>query len=194
VVAYPHSHPRSRAMTFLEIMVVVVIIGVMSVVTAVVWEGTYGKTQMTSDARSFMSLARYARQQAITRKHTVELRVNFETDRYQLQLDPDKKKSYIVSGDQEPREIEQVRQFGSKRMPISIVTMQGPTVPTGGEKIVPIRFFRNGSATPTTMVLSDKEKKTMTIEILEATGAVRTYAGPPKEVIVEVPDGEEDGI
>jgi len=166
-----------RGVTFIELMIVLVILSVFLVLTFPMMKGTHRRNQLNAAVREFVLLAKYARQQAILRGKTTELRVEITKNAYRLVLDPDKEPARNSRGDN-PSDIEKPRELGAQRKGIFFSKIESATDPFGHEQIARIKFFGNGSASASTIVIEDPEKRRMTIEIAGASGAVRAYSGP----------------
>ena len=169
-----------RAVTFIELAIVLVILSLLVLVSAPTLKGYYKRTQLSTAAREFIALARYARQSAIMRNSATELRIDFKHDCYQLVLDPKERSDFRTSYKEELNEMERVRDLGSSRQTLYFKTVESATDPFGAEQIVKIRFFKNGSVSASTIVLADSDNNQMTIEIAGATGAIRVYRGAPR--------------
>ena len=61
-------------MTLIEVMIVMVIIGIFTAITFPTLRGVHQRGKLGAGAREFALLARFARQQAILRGKTTELR------------------------------------------------------------------------------------------------------------------------
>jgi len=186
-VAGPASHrprrPRRRAVTLIELLIVISILALVIVVSIPTMKGTYRRNRLAGAGREFALAAKYARRQAILRNHTTELRIQRKKGLYYLSLDPGRKKTYRGSGASlEARPMERIRQLSEGTRDIrfeSIVT----AADSRREKsdVSKISFHRDGSASACTIVIADADDRRMTIEVLAATGAVRVYQGSPEE-------------
>jgi prepilin-type N-terminal cleavage/methylation domain-containing protein len=168
-----------RGVTFLELMIVLAILSVFLVFTFPMMKGTHRRNQLNAATRQFALLAKYARQEAILRGKTTELRVEIQKNSYRLVLDPEKE-SARNSGREDLREIEKTRELDAQRKRIRFSQIESATDPFGHEQIARIKFFSNGSASASTLVIEDLDKRQMTVEIAGASGAVRAYSGPPE--------------
>lgn len=172
----------NRAVSFMEIMIVLVILGIMIAVTIPSMKGFYQKNQISAAARELAQVARYARQQAILRNATTEIRLDIDENRYRLELEPESTNRRRSRSSRRDRSqpMERVRYLDAKREEIFFKLVESTTDPFGRDNVAKIRFFKNGAASPSTIVIA-RDSRQMTIEIAGATGAIRVYEGPPEE-------------
>jgi len=173
-----HRYPRGA--TFIELMVVLMVLCVLAAASAPMLKGYYQRNQLRAAAREFAALARYARQTAILRNGNTEIHIDFKHDRYRLVLNPRERSDFLISRKEDLNEAERVRELGSAHQKVFFKTVESATDPFGSEQIVKIRFFKNGSASASTIVIAGADNSQMTIEIAGATGAIRTCRGAPR--------------
>lgn len=162
-------------------MVVLIIMMAFVGLSFPVIKGVHQKGKMNAAARELAITARLARQEAILRGQTVELHIDFQRDRYWIDLAPGFDRDGVYTSREEDREsIEEVHTVEDKLGGLYIQSVQSATDPFGSEQLVRIKFFKDGSATPSTVLLADGKPRYMTIEIAGATGNVRAHKGPPK--------------
>ena len=176
-----HRLRRFRAVTFLELMIVLIIMMVFVGLSFPLIKGAHSKSKMAAAAREFAMTVRLARQQAILRHQTVEVCVEFEKDRYWLDLRPegDNRRTYS-SYREKKEEIERMHEVSNKHGGLALHSVQSSTDPFGGKPVIRIKFFKDGSASPSTVIFGDEKPRYMTVEIAGATGNVRAYAGRPE--------------
>jgi type II secretion system protein H len=174
---------RRRGVTFVEIMVVLMILSIMALVSVPTLKGYYRKNELKVAAREFVAVARYARQEAILRNSPTEVQIDFKHDSYRLVLDPMKKSDFRSSHRESTGEIEQEHVLATATQKLFFEKVESATDPFGAKGIARIRFFRNGSVSASTIVIASPDKRRMTVQIAGATGAMRVYQGEP-----EVPD------
>jgi Tfp pilus assembly protein FimT len=177
------SGSLKRGMSFIELMTVIVIIMVCLAFAAPQLGNFYRRNHLSASAREIVTLANYARQSAVLTNRSTEIRIYISRNEYRLDLNPDdNKKSYISRRSDEPKtEIEQMRGVGANNHPIYFKTVTCAMTSGRDDNTATIRFYKNGSATPATIVLADKEEHCMTIEIAGATGGARAYMGLPDQ-------------
>lgn len=173
-----------RAMSFIEIMIVVVILGVLVGVAAPTMKGLHRRNRLAAVVREFAALARYARNQSILIGHTTEIRINEDMNKYRLYLNPPGLDRGVRSSrKQDQTEMEYSRHLDEKRGRITFksVVSAGNDDERRRSVVSIIRFFRNGSATPATLVIANSEERSVTIQIAGATGAVRINPKPTEK-------------
>ena len=175
-----------RGVTFIEIMVVLLILAVFMVVMIPSMKGFHRQGQVNSAVREFVLAARYARQQAVLRNHTTHLVIDSEHHAYRLVLNPNEKKRYRTSREERGDMEEEHRLSETLKRRIRFKSIFCATDPAMRSKQTQIEFYKNGSASAATVVIADVEERCMTVEIASATGGVRAYAGLPREEKVEM--------
>ncbi len=175
-----------RGVSFLEIMVVLLILSLLMALSIPMMKGTYGRNKLSAAAREIAALARYARQQAVLRDHNTQLVLDEEKNQYYLRLNPEKKvrrgSRSSVRGTKES--MEEMHSLDAERGRIQFVGIATAYEAGRREKEQIVEFQRNGSATPATVVVGDVEDdvdRAYTIRISGATGGVRVDQGKPKE-------------
>ena len=188
----PHSafQNRARAFTFFEIMIVISIVAILAAITMPRLKSTLAKVRVKSAARKVTGLLRYARTAAILGESTCEVRFDLEKDSYELTLhdksgEPIKTKtrrsrrkrerSSPVLGDDArgPR-------FLPKDVHFVMVATAAPL--TDGRKGLPrVIYYSDGSATPATISIQDKNERAISVEIYRTTGMTRIEPGLPQE-------------
>jgi type II secretion system protein H len=172
-----------QGVTFLEILVVLLILGLLMALSVPIMKGTYGRNKLTAAAREMAALARYARQQAVLRGSDTQLVLDEEKNRFYLRLNPEKKgRRGSRSSVRDTKEsMEETHDLDAERGRIKFVGIATAYENGRREKEQIVEFRRNGSATPATVVLADEMDRAYTIRISGATGGVRVEAGPPEE-------------
>jgi Tfp pilus assembly protein FimT len=185
-------HSSMRGVTFMEIMIVLLILAVFSVVAIPNMKGFHRQGKLAAAAREFALLARYARQQAVLRNHTTEILIDPEKGVYRFVAEPDEEKSYRSSRN-EHSEMEQTRSLGgTQKAPIFFKLVQSATDLSDRGGSVRLLFYKNGSASAATVAVANSSGEATTIAIAGSTGAIRTYAGLPREEAVETPAPADD--
>lgn len=165
---------RRRAVTFIELMIVLAIMGVMLSITLFSVKGSMGRNRLSAAARDLVSVARYARQKAVMRGEGTEIRLDMEKGRFQFRLSPVRRKGRSRnSGSGKRTRMERVRYLSERQGDVYFkrIMLEGIEQDKGG--IIKVRFNKNGSAMPTVIVLSGTKGGTLQIEIAGSTGAVR---------------------
>lgn len=194
-----------RGMTFIEIMIVIVIFGVLMALAVPSMSKMHNRNKFSAAAREMTNVLRYARQQAVLRHNTTEVLFWIEKNEYKLDMQPPdtvKKKSYSSRRrSSDPMENTRKVDPKHKRTIIEEIT-SGDTdkraFQSKNRDAMRVRFYRNGSATPATILLRyDRKSKDetgknkflyMTVQVAGATGAVRVITGKPTDTEIEIPE------
>jgi len=177
------QRPARRAVTFLEILVVLLILGMLMALSIPMMKGTYGRNKLTAAAREIASLARFARQQAVLRGSDTQLVLDEEKNEFYLRLNPEKKgrRGGSRSSVRDTKEsMEERHTLDAERGHIKFVGIETAYEAGRREKERIVEFRRNGSATPATVVVADEMDRVYTIYIAGATGGVRVEAAAPE--------------
>jgi prepilin-type N-terminal cleavage/methylation domain-containing protein len=172
-----------RGVSFLEILVVLLILSMLMAISIPVMKGTFGRNKLAAAAREIAVLARFARQQAVLRGHDTHLVLEEEENRYYLRLTPEKKnRRGSRSSVRAPKEnMEETHDLDASRGRIQFVGIATAYETGRREKEKIVEFHRNGSATPATIVVADEMDRVYTIYVTGATGGVRVEVGAPEE-------------
>lgn len=169
------------ALTFLEIMIVIVLISLLFFLAMPRFKGVYIKNQLQTATGDLASLMRLARSEAVYSGKPVAIELDLEKDRYWLNLPPlpqDEEARYRRS-DKRKLEWEEQRYFPVEVSFIAVST--DALSPEKDKGIARVIFFPDGSATAATVVLGNTAGSKMTIDVPPATGFVRAYFGEPVE-------------
>ena len=178
----------ARGVTFLEIMVVLVVLGVLAAVTAPNFTGSHERNKLKAATRELALLAKYARQQAVLRNTRTEIYVDVQEHKYWLDLTPPDMPRRIRSSRRDRRGNMEADHFLDKRQGrIQFLSATSAADEELEPDVSRIQFHRNGSASAATVVIVDQKERQMTVEITGSTGGVRAYKGEPKERDVEPP-------
>lgn len=163
-----------RGVTFLELMIVLGILAIMLGIMLPSIKGSMGRNRLSASARELVSIARYARQKAVMLGQATELRIDFENDRFQFRLDPDRRKRRArTSGSDKRTRMERVRHLSDRPGDVYFKRIEVEGTKAGKGKTIKIRFYKNGSAMPAIIVLADRKDRVIQIEFASSTGAVR---------------------
>lgn len=196
-VIYRRGRSRDRGLTFLEIMVVVTILGVLLAVSSPSLKNMYQKMQLNASARQIGSLCKYGRAAAIMQEGEVRILFDLESARYRLRLPPkvdeDDRRSHSRYRNEEEKKLASVEE--PKYLPPDVefveIMTDAPEEENPGRWQTGLIFYQNGSATPCIITLENRRGRRVTIEVQHATGAVRIYQGDPifKEPVLANEDG-----
>lgn len=168
-------------------MVVLFILLIMALVSVPTLKGYYRKNELKAATRQFVAIARYARQEAILRNSPTELVINFKKDSYYLVLNPMKKSDYRSSREKVVDELQQEHFLATSTQKIFFEKIESATDPHPKQEFVRIRFFPNGSAASSKIIVSSPDKQRMTVEITGATGGIRVTYGTPDQAVTNPP-------
>ncbi len=180
-------NPRARGFTFLELMIVITLLGVLAAVTVPKMGNIFRHGQLEAGTRDLVATLRYARHAAILRGDGVEVRFDPENRKYQML--PVK-----LDADGQPEEQQRVRRREEKgrfqlNAEATLVHDLPPSVfynlihssaPLTEERSLPrIIFYPDGSATPSKIGLQNSENRAFAIEIYRTTGLASVAVGVP---------------
>jgi prepilin-type N-terminal cleavage/methylation domain-containing protein len=174
-----------RGVTFVELIIVVVILSILLVFAVPNMRGIYERNKLVSASRQIISLIRYARAESITGEREIELNFDIEKNKYWLDL---KKFSRILgSGDRKAERPELIEQELSLPQFVYFSKVTTEDDEEGREKASIITFYPDGSATGASIVLVNKtpRKKSpeyLVIEVSHATALPDVYQMSPEEL------------
>ena len=174
-----------RGVTFVELVIVVVILSILLVFAVPNMRGIYERNKLVSASRQIISLIRYARAESITGEREIELNFDIEKNKYWLDL---KKFSRILgSGDRKAERPELIEQELSLPQFVYFSKVTTEDDEEGRKKASIITFYPDGSATGASIVLVNKtpRKKSpeyLVIEVSHATALPDVYQMSPEEL------------
>lgn len=171
-----------RGVTFLELTVVLVIMSVMFGIALPTMRGTLQKRRLPAAARDLAATARLGRMQAVLRGHPTQLRIQFEEDLYRLEIDEESGERRSRQSQRRTSRLERVHTLGDKPGEIYFHQVETSAESDDGGDVMLVRFYPNGSASPTRLVLADLDGRALELEIAAATGAIRVLDAPKVEV------------
>ncbi|MEQ8820044.1 MAG: type II secretion system protein [Sumerlaeia bacterium] len=181
---------NQRAMTMIEIMLVVVILGILMAVALPKMSGTNERAALNTTARDIAKLAAIARQTAQSTQKQTALILDLEQRQWYLDLDydPEKRRSYSrsrdpIAADEEPQDLHQI-------LEMSVLDEDNDPI---DEDEIAIVFYPNGTSTGGRIFLkTTRRERKMTVEIEEATGRSEAYEGEPKSLAQRFADAGVD--
>ncbi len=180
---------RRRGFTFIEIMMVMVIVMLLLAISLPRLQGSWQKARLKRAGRDIAGMLRYARNAAVLRELPCEVRFDPEESLYQfVMLDefqqpieqkrrrrrrrPEDKIDFSVGGD-----VAGVRRLDD--VYISAIYTAAPlTEDTERPRII---YYADGSATPATIVLQDSKDRAINVEVYRTTGMARVELGVPEK-------------
>jgi Tfp pilus assembly protein FimT len=168
------------------VVVVVLIAGLLSV-SIPSMRGTFERSRLRAASREMVSLLRYARAAAVVKACRVILYLDPTDNRYRLRvLDTTTEKEARSRAERRKQEAQEWRDLPEK---VRFERWQTTDEPEKDTRYPRIFFYPDGSAASAWIQLINEQGQRMTIEIVRATGAVKTYEGAFQ---AETPTEEEE--
>jgi len=157
---------KKNGFTYLELIVVILVIAVLSSVTLPSMRGVFTGSKLKTTARELYTMLKYAQGAAIFQRKIVELRIDTAQNKYKLFLGDegekkirDKKYSRIESVVQLPREV-------------VFATVDTFVTTKKKQELKSILFYPDGSSSGGAITLKGKNNRTFSIFIYPSTGFV----------------------
>ncbi len=166
--------------TFVELMFVVVILGILAAVAAPRITGGGADTALRTTAINLSKLCAFARQSAISSQDRVTLTIKPEERQWYIELprdDDDRKYRPKRRGERVVATDEEETHELHPRLRIAEVLIDGDEVRDEEVKVV---FFPNGSSSGATIILATPKDRKMTVHIEKATGLASASRGEPR--------------
>lgn len=170
----------SRAMTLIELLLVIVVLAALMAVGLPRLTGTNERAALTTTARDLARLANYARQSAISQQARVAIHFSEESRTWQLELPPPpeddrrarRRNERLLSDEEQPRKLHDK---------VSFVEFQrdGAKIQPDRRTGVTVEFYPNGTSNGLAVVLANTKGRKMSVAIERATGRVSAYDGEP---------------
>lgn len=171
---------RARAgFTFLEITIVIVIMGTLLILTIPSMRSLQDRNRLVAASRELAAMFRLARGQAILGERTVEVRFDMVNGRYRLDLNPTEEE--LLRRHRQGRELRR-QEENIQRLPegVNFADVFVWTEQINERGHVVVEFYPNGSASPLVLVLADREGKSVTVEVARSSGRVSIQPGRPE--------------
>lgn len=183
---------RRGGFTFIEIIIVIVLVVVLGALVMASFKGTLQSMRAKSAARQITAVLRYARDMAVLREKPVEVRFNVNKDTYELVLldengqEVDKRRERRGSGRHRRRDepvdlglgedMAGVRKLPDKIHFAGIYTAAPLNEDTNMPAII---YYADGSATAATVALQSENREAVNVEVFQTTGMARVEKGLP---------------
>lgn len=187
------SRPSRRAMTLVEIMIVVVILGVMAAVAVPSMRGMHERNKLRAASREIVALAKTARAEAVFGERTTELILDLDKQTFRLDLRvPDEEEStakkFTSGGRKSSRKktksrLEELRDLSGGVKFLEVHAYDENIIK---DKLVAIDFHPDGSASPTLFSLTNNRGQTLTVEVLKATGQMEITEGTVEQKLASI--------
>lgn len=171
---------RRGGMTFLEIVVVTTIISLMAMFTIPSMRGPFAFNRLRTGSREVVSLMRLARSQAVINEVEVVLEIDVENSRYRLNMDNVARKRRL----KERSRIKESEEARWRELPENVVfnAVHSWDDPDKAKKVARIIFFPDGSASDSSIILTNERKASMTVMVNRATALAEVVKGIPEEL------------
>jgi len=184
------SAARQRGVTFLEMMVVVVILGILIAIAIPNMAGPRERAMLRGTARDLASAGLLARQTAMSQGWPTYLYVDKENGSWQLSLMPELDKrerrefrdGTPTLAEEKPRELHEL-------MTINKVITDYEVLDDDDRYI--LTFYPNGSSSGMAVMLENSREKSLTVDFEKVSGRPDVYPGEPKSFAQKM---KEQGI
>jgi prepilin-type N-terminal cleavage/methylation domain-containing protein len=166
-----------HAMTLLELMVVISILAAFTVLAIPAMRGPHEKNKLRTASREIVSLLRYARSAAVFNETDVVLEIDVEAGLYRLDLGKMATPERRGHLGPEPRDVELWHETPKGVIFLAVFSWDDPDEKEGWARI---RFYPDGSASDSMVVLENSRTQHMTIGVNRATGRPEIYIGLPE--------------
>lgn len=165
---------RSRAMTLLEIMVVMVVLAVLMAVSYPSLRGFNEHNKLRATTREIVALAKYARNEAVFGERRTQVFLDVAKREFWLDLrTPDPKTGEYRVG-RNKTDFEQRRVLNRDVWFDEVTTLDKNVI---RDKVIALDFFPDGTASPAMITLANRRGQRMTLEILKGTGMAEITPG-----------------
>lgn len=185
---------HTRGVTFLEIMVVIVIIGIMAALVLPNLSGPRSKMALKSGAREIAAAGMYARQRAIVQGEPTYMIFTGEEDQWYIFVTPpedDDERYERAGGDFEPEPKQSEEQLRKIPDRVKIERIEKDYEEMNLDDETWLTFYPNGTCTGLAVQLKNNRDKSLTIDFDQASGMPTVYPGQPKSLAAKL---KENGL
>ena len=175
---HPYRPFTARAMSLLELLVVITILTVMMGVTFPTLRGFNERNKLRANAREIVALMRFARAEAVLGRKTVQVFFDLEKRQYWVDLREVDPERGVLDPKRKKRQLEQKRDLNQDVWFDEVTAYESNIVK---DKIVVVDFYPDGSASPLLLTLTNRRGQKFTIEVLKSTGMTEVTAGTIEE-------------
>ena len=176
---------RRLGFTFMELMLVVVILAALAAFTFPRLGGTYHRARLQQAARELAATLRQARYVAVIRGDASEVRLDPSGGRYQLGLINLDAEGEPIEEEEDPAELDRIgltaEDLRIRSLPEDVyfilVDSAAPPSESGGRPRV--LFYPDGSAAAAALAVQNQRRQALHIEIFRTTGMVKVRPGRP---------------
>ena len=157
--------------TFIELMLVAILIGVIVGISTPIFRRTFGHLQLDSTCHNIAKLMRYVQQRAVVERGAYRLKFDSSRRTYWLEVERAEEGPLLKSKGFEP-----VKGRFGKRYPIP----RGISVTFREEMASAITFYPDGQADKVALYITDKKGKSYTLITERRIGRVKLVEGRQK--------------
>jgi type II secretion system protein H len=157
---------KKNGFTYLELVVVILVIAVLSSVTLPSMRGVFIGSKLKTTARELYTMLKYAQGAAIFQRKIIELRIDTAQNKYKLVLDNE--------GEKKVRERKYSRIESVVQLPREVVfaMVNTPVTTKKKQELKSILFYPDGSSSGGEITLISKNNRKFSIFIYPSTGFV----------------------
>ena len=184
MVAGGASQGRSKAFTFIEIMIVIVILGILIAVALPNMAGTRDATALRSAANDFANGGMTARQMAIVQGEETFLFIDAESGEWRIALfDPELEEKKRLRDQRGASQEERPRSLPER---ITIAKIQSEEGEMKRDEPQRITFYPNGASSGVAVEFRNRRDRSLTVEFDRTTGRPEVYDGAPKSMAAKL--------
>lgn len=172
------ARERRLGVTFLELMIVITVLSVLMLLTIPAMRGPHEKNKLRADARKLVSIMRYARSAAVLNETDVTLEIDVKRGQYWLDLGRAATKEAKSKRETQELDVEQAQLLEKDIYFAAVFSWDDPEKSRG---LARIKFYADGSASDSTVVLENRFRKHMTVAVNRATGESEVFWGVPAD-------------
>ena len=154
--------------TFIELMLVVVLIGIMVGISTPIFRRTFGHLQLDNTSHNLAKLMRYAQQRAVVERQAHRIRFDSGKRTYWLEIEKAKEDPLLASKGFVPIK----GRFGKRYL-----IPRGVVVAFKEEGATAVTFYPDGQADKVTLYISDRKANSYTLTTARRIGYVKVVEG-----------------
>ena len=167
---------RTKGFTYLELVVVILVIAVLSSVTLPSMRGVFVGNKLKTSARELYTMLKYAQGSAVFQREIVELRIDTAKERYRLVPNDEEKQTR-----HKKKKYSRINATVNLPKQVSLATVQTPISDRRHREIKSIFFYPDGSSSGAEIILKGKNNRTFLIIVYRTTGFIELIKDPQNE-------------
>ncbi|OPZ16969.1 MAG: hypothetical protein BWZ10_01304 [candidate division BRC1 bacterium ADurb.BinA364] len=184
----------ARGVTYLELMVVMAMLALLSLLALPRMRGPYEHGKLRAGARALVGMTRLARSTAVINQADVALEIDVEKGLYRLDMSKVRRHETKTvwkgkQGKDDPRS--EAEEWTALPKGVAALAVFSWDDPAKGSDAARIRFYADGSASDSAIVLGNAENKLMCVAIDRSTGLASASAELPEELRNALPGSRE---